>query len=93
LAKLVAKEVADVARGCGVEFDLSRVYRLMDLAFAQHRDHRPSMLCDVLAGRETEIESINGAVVAEARRLALRVPTTEALLLLVRLIERSTRHE
>ena len=89
LAELVAKEVAEVACARGVEFDLSRVHGLLDAAFTHHREHQPSMLCDVLAGRETEIENINGAVVAEAHRLGLQVRVTEALLLLVRLIERS----
>lgn len=91
LAELIVKEVADVASARGIAFDLSRVYGLLDLSFTHHREHKPSMLCDVIAGRETEIENINGAVVAEARRLGLQARATETLLLLVRLVERSNR--
>ncbi|MEW6218572.1 MAG: 2-dehydropantoate 2-reductase [Thermodesulfobacteriota bacterium] len=38
-----------------------------------------SMLQDVRAGRPTEIEAINGAVAAEARRLGMAAPVNEAL--------------
>jgi 2-dehydropantoate 2-reductase len=44
------------------------------------------MLQDVLAGRKTEIEAINGAVVAAARAVGVAVPCTECLLQLVRLV-------
>jgi 2-dehydropantoate 2-reductase len=88
LAETIVKEVADVASARGVTFELARVHGLLDLSFAHHREHMPSMLCDVLAGRETEIENINGAVVAEARRLGLEARATETLLQLVRLSNR-----
>ena len=45
------------------------------------------MLQDILAGRKTEVESLNGAVVREARALGMTAPTTEALYLLVRTVE------
>jgi 2-dehydropantoate 2-reductase len=46
--------------------------------------HRPSMLEDVAAERATEVESINGALVREADRLAVPVPLQRALYALVR---------
>jgi 2-dehydropantoate 2-reductase len=45
------------------------------------------MLQDILAGRRTEVESINGAVVAAAGPLSIKLPVTETLLSLVRLAE------
>jgi 2-dehydropantoate 2-reductase len=51
--------------------------------------HRPSMLEDVEAGRPTEVESINGALVREAERLGVEVPLQRALYALVRAREAS----
>lgn len=45
------------------------------------------MLQDALAGRRTEVEGINGAVVAATRELNVPVVQTETLLELVRLVE------
>jgi 2-dehydropantoate 2-reductase len=46
--------------------------------------HRPSMLEDVEAGRRTEVESINGALVREAQRVGVEVPLQRAVYALVR---------
>jgi len=46
--------------------------------------HRPSMLEDVEAGRPTEVESINGALVREAERVDVRASLQRALCALVR---------
>jgi 2-dehydropantoate 2-reductase len=45
------------------------------------------MLADVLAGRRTEVEEINGAVAALGRELNVAAPVNEALAALVRAIE------
>ena len=91
LARRIIEEVAAVAHARGIPVDAAGVVRTLDAAFAQHRDHVPSMLHDILANRPTEIESINGAVLALARESGIAAGTTDTLLLLVRLIERSTR--
>jgi 2-dehydropantoate 2-reductase len=84
--KIVA-EVAAVARASGVAVDEAHVVGNVRHALANHRAHRPSMLQDVLAGRKTEIEAINGAVVAAAHAVGVAVPCTDCLLQLVRLVD------
>ena len=52
------------------------------------RFSRPSMLQHVEAGRRTEIDSINGALVRESRKLGLAAPYNEALTALLKGRER-----
>ena len=59
----------------------------IDFALANHRTHKPSMLQDRLAGRRTEIESINGAIVRMAEQAGISAPTTRMLADLVRMGE------
>ena len=48
------------------------------------RFSRPSMLQHVEAGRRTEIDAINGALVRESRKLGLAAPYNEALVALLK---------
>ncbi len=89
LALKIVAEVAAVARASGVAVDEAHMVENVRHALANHRAHRPSMLQDVLAGRRTEIEAINGAVVEAARAVPMAVPCTETLLQLVRLVDAS----
>jgi 2-dehydropantoate 2-reductase len=54
------------------------------LATQRGHAHFPSMLEDVEAGRATEIELINGALVREARNHGVEAPRQEAVYALVR---------
>lgn len=87
LALSIVDEVLAVARASGISVDAAKVSDNVRHAIVAHRGHKPSMLQDVLAGRPTEIESINGAVVAMARRHGVPVPHTETLMQLVRLVQ------
>ncbi len=87
LALTIVDEVLAVAHASGITVDAAKVSDNVRHAIVAHRGHKPSMLQDVLAGRPTEIESINGAVVATARRLGVPVPHTETLMQLVRLVQ------
>ena len=92
LALTIVEEVLAVARASGISVDAIKVSDDVRHAIVAHRGHKPSMLQDVLAGRPTEIESINGAVVVAAQRHGVRVPHTETLMQLVRLVQAQSAH-
>ena len=87
VARTVVGEVASVALRKGIAVREAAVLATLDDAFAHHRDHKPSMLQDMLRGRHTEIDALNGAVVREAAALGMQVPVTETLYHLVRAME------
>jgi 2-dehydropantoate 2-reductase len=52
---------------------------------------RPSMLQDVMKGRRTEIDYLNGHVVAEGRQVGLKTPVNEAVVEAVRALTAERR--
>lgn len=89
LAKQVVTEVVSVANRKGIKVNLEEVIASVEDAFIHHKHHMGSMLQDVLAKRQTEIETLNGAVVREAKKIGLAVPVTETLYYLVRIQEQT----
>ncbi|HTU13502.1 MAG TPA: 2-dehydropantoate 2-reductase [Allosphingosinicella sp.] len=87
IAFAIAAETAAVAAAKGVAVDLPTIQTKIDFVFVHHPNHKSSMLQDRLAGRATEIESINGAVQREGERLGVPTPVTATLADLVRLLE------
>ena len=55
------------------------------------RYNRPSMMQHVEQGRRTEIDALNGALVREAKALGLAVPYNEAVVAVVKGVEKSRR--
>jgi len=55
------------------------------------RFNKPSMLQHVEQGRRTEIDAINGALVRQARALGIPVPYNEAVVAMVKGVEKSRR--
>jgi 2-dehydropantoate 2-reductase len=55
------------------------------------RFNKPSMLQHVEQGRRTEIDAINGALVREAKALGMTVPYNEAIVAIVKGLEKSRR--
>jgi len=58
-------------------------------AHARIRYNQPSMMQHVEQGRRTEIDSLNGAIVREARALGMAVPYNETVVAIVKGLEKS----
>jgi 2-dehydropantoate 2-reductase len=77
-----------VAEKLGIELEGDPVELVYSAAKANYR-HRPSMLQDVAARRPTEIATLNGGIVAAAARAGVEVPLHQAMVDLIRGVERS----
>jgi 2-dehydropantoate 2-reductase len=90
LAWAVMAEGRAVADVQGIVLDRSPE-ELFDFAARKEiaYDHKPSMLQDVEAGRPTEIDFLNGAVVSFGERHGVDAPLNRALTALVKGLERS----
>ena len=84
VASSCAREAYEVARARGISlgFDDPVAYAR---AFGENiPEARPSMLQDVLAGRPTEVDVINGAIPPAAREVGLTAPVNETVTALVK---------
>lgn len=88
---VILSEAIAAAKANGVAVDEGRVRAAVQHARAEHRSHRPSMSQDILAGRLTEIDSINFAIAERAREAGLHAPVIETLGRLVKAIETRSR--
>ncbi len=83
-AEIVAREVGAVGKASGVKIDLQEVLAAIEDVARGTGDNRSSMLVDLETGTATEIDAINGAVVSEARRHAIKGPANQVMTALIR---------
>ncbi|WP_375206469.1 ketopantoate reductase family protein [Hyphococcus sp.] len=87
LAAALIEEGASVASASGCPIDAAGVHAMAKMSMTQHRNHIPSMLQDLRAGRRTEVDDINGAIVRQARAHSVGAPMHETLWRLMRVRE------
>jgi len=75
-----------VAKGVNFSFDDAEAY-IHDFG-TRIPGARPSMLLDHLAGRQSEIDAINGMVPVVAREVGVPAPNNEIIVALVKALER-----
>lgn len=83
-----AREAWEVARKRGVALGFDDVVEYVSDFGQAIPDARPSLLLDLVHGRRTEIDAINGAIPPAAAALGLAAPVNEAVAALVRTKER-----
>ena len=86
IARAVAEAVA-VARALSIGLDGERQLERVREVCLRTADNRASMLQDILRGRPTEIDAINGAVVARGRAAGVDTPVNLLLTQLVQALE------
>ncbi len=84
LLAALAQEAAAVASARGVALPFDDPVARVEAVCRATAANRSSMLQDVDRGRPTEIDSINGIIVAEGRRLGIPTPVNEVMWRLVR---------
>jgi 2-dehydropantoate 2-reductase len=87
LIRELVEEGVRVANASGIAVAAEPIHDLTRVSVTDHADHEASMLQDVKAGRRTEVDAINGAIVEAARAAGLAAPLTETLWRLVKLEE------
>jgi 2-dehydropantoate 2-reductase len=80
---MILREVVAVARAKGIALDYDERWAAITGLLAGAVGGKASMLQDVEAGRQTEIEVINGAVQAAGREAGVPTPVNDALVALV----------
>lgn len=86
MRKLI-EEAVSVATAMGLEFDVETVYEKVLSVSKNNPDGKTSISVDILHGRKTEVETINGAVVRAAASLGIPVPTQQFVVLLIHALE------
>jgi 2-dehydropantoate 2-reductase len=85
--RALVEELVPVAHREGQPIEVEETWTKVRASMRQTARNTSSMLQDVRAGRRTEIEWINGAIVRRAERHALAVPRHRQLVEMVRFLE------
>lgn len=86
VAVAAVQEAVEVAKALHLAVSAEPIKRLRQVCEATAAN-RSSMLQDILAPRQTEIEALNGQIVAHGRRLGLATPVNAALTNLIKALE------
>ena len=89
-AGMAMREVEATAQAAGLRLPYADVTAELEAVLRRTAANRASMLQDIEAGRPTEVEAINGAVVREAEGRGVPVPVNRVLLGLIRSLPAST---
>jgi 2-dehydropantoate 2-reductase len=84
LAEALAEEVAAVAAALKINLPFANPWHYVTQVIELGADSKSSMAFDVESGHPTEIDHINGAVVASGRRTGVATPYNDAMVRLIK---------
>ncbi|HVJ50220.1 2-dehydropantoate 2-reductase [Desulfitobacterium sp.] len=88
----MADEGLAIANANGVAISGESMRKRLDV-LELGKPHAPSMLVDITAGRKTEVDTINGGLVREGKRLGIPTPINNIIIQLIHLKEKSRGRE
>jgi len=84
LSEALAEEAAAVAAALKINLPFANPWQYVTEVIALGADAKTSMSFDLEAGHQTEIDHINGAVVAAGRRVAVPTPYNDTMVRLIK---------
>lgn len=88
LVKQMITEVFQVAKASGQSLGINTVDEYLEILWNQKlpptRDHKSSMLQDILRGKKTEIDYINGAIIGLGAGYGIETPYNSAVVSMVK---------
>lgn len=88
LARAIAVESAAVGHALRVQLPFADPWSYVREIAHESADARSTMALDLAAGKRTEVEQINGALVSAGRRTLTPTPYNESMLRLIKALER-----
>lgn len=88
LLRLLVREAAAVARAEGIETSEADIWETIERVVARTAGNKSSMLQDLERGVPTEVEAMNGVVVARGAQRGIETPWNRLMLRLIRARER-----
>ena len=84
LMKALLRETTEVANAKHIALDFDERWDAISSLLGRVGKAKPSMLQDVEAGRRTEIDVINGAIVTAGQEVGVPTPRNETMVQLIR---------
>ena len=76
-----------VAEEEGLKFDKKEIFNRVSKGLKDSGDNTSSMLQDILKGRKTEIDFLNGKIVELGKKYKVNTPVNEVLVSMVKFLE------
>ena len=89
IGKQIIFEVSDVARAKGINITRQEALQHVLDVTGSVPGHVPSMVFDIGNKKPTEIDVLNGAVVAEGKRLGVPTPINEVIVNMIKALEKN----
>lgn len=87
LVKSVIYETVEVAEKEGLNFDKEKMYEIVTGIIQKSGENKSSMFQDILKGRKTEIDFMNGKIVELGKKHNIKTPVNETLVSMIKFAE------